>query len=70
MMRQGKHTDQVMVVLSLSDTQLSPTAWKQFVEDVKSDSTLTSLVTTLVIVINNGLADIIYDRESHQVVLR
>ena len=70
MMRQGKHTDQVMVVLSLSDTQFSPTAWKQFVEDVKSDSTLTSLVTTLVIVINNGLADIIYDRESHQVVLR
>ena len=69
MIRQGKHTDQMMIVLSVADQQATLRDMALLRDTLLSDSKLHELVTTAVLVVNNGLADIIYDRDSHSEVL-
>ena len=69
MIRQGKHTDQIMIILSVADQQatLRDMAWLR--QTLVNDTRLRELVTTAVLVVNNGLADIIYDRDSQSEIL-
>lgn len=69
MIRQGKHTNQMMIILSVADQQASLRDMATLRTTLLEDSKLRGLVTTAVLVINNGLADIIYDRDSQSEVL-
>jgi len=70
MIRQGKHTDQMMIILSIADQQASLRDIALLRSTLERDEKLQSMVSTSVLVINNGLADIIYDRSSSSEVLR
>jgi len=69
MIRQGKHTDQMMIILSVADQQASLRDMALLRTTLLEDVKLRELVTTAVLVVNNGLADIIYDRDSQSQVL-
>lgn len=64
MIRQGKHTGQIMIVLSIADQQCSLRDVAALCTMLTQDQQLREMVSTAVLVINNGLADIIYDRDS------
>lgn len=70
MIRQGKHTDQMMIILSIADQQASLRDIALLRSTLEHDDKLQSMVSTAVLVVNNGLADIIYDRDSKSEVLR
>jgi 23S rRNA (uracil1939-C5)-methyltransferase len=69
MIRQGKHTDQIMIILSVADQQASLRDMATLRQTLANDPKLRELVTTAVLVVNNGLADIIYDRDSQSEIL-
>lgn len=69
MIRQGKHTDQMMIILSIADQQASLRDMALLRTTLLEDTKLRELVTTAVLVVNNGLADIIYDRDSQSEIL-
>lgn len=64
--REGIHTDQILVNLAVSDNNLKTKNDKQrnrFLDILKNDEILKDKVTTLVITYNNGLADIVRSQE-------
>jgi 23S rRNA (uracil1939-C5)-methyltransferase len=69
MIRQGKHTDQIMIILSVADQQSTLRDMALLRTTLLEDVRLRELVTTAVLVVNNGLADIIYDRDSQSEIL-
>ena len=69
MIRQGKHTNQIMMILSVADQQVTLRDMALLHQTLLNDPKLRELITTAVLVINNGLADIIYDRDSQSQIL-
>ena len=69
MIRQGKHTNQIMMILSVADQQATLRDMALLHQTLLNDPKLRELITTAILVINNGLADIIYDRDSQSQIL-
>lgn len=59
MIRQAKNTDQMMVILSISDQQIPHQELISLKKYLSSDNILQSHVNTFVMIYNNGLADIV-----------
>lgn len=70
--REGVNTEQFLINLVVSDANFTDawqTIWEAIQEKIKSDSYLKKTVTTFVVTYNNGIADIVRDRESKTVYL-
>lgn len=64
MIRQWKNTDQIMVILSLSDQQISQVTLQKLKSDLKEDLFLSKYIDTWVMIYNNGLADVVSNQDS------
>ncbi len=64
LIRQGKNTDQIMVILSLSDKQISQDELRKLKQTLSQDQILKSSIDTFVMIYNNWLADIVSWPES------
>lgn len=65
--REGFHSGQFLVNLSVSEDNLKPSKskkWDQLLDVLKKDELLQTKITTFVITYNNGLADTINNKES------
>lgn len=59
LVRQGKNTDQIMVILSISDAQIQHNELIKLKQSLQEDKILRSNIDTFVIIYNNWLADIV-----------
>lgn len=63
--REGVHTGQMMVMLSIATQRLvqnpdGEKIWKALLQEWEQNSKIRAIVTSLVIITNNGMADIVH----------
>lgn len=72
-MRQGFHSDQILINLSVADNNLdeeSTPLWEQLLAKLSNNQQLKEKITCFVISYNNGLADIVRNQETETKILR
>lgn len=72
-MRQGFHSDQILINLSVADNNLdeaSTPLWEELLAKLSNNHPLKEKITCFVISYNNGLADIVRNQETETKILR